>query len=430
MNVELRNVAPIGPFEFRWPDAIEHFDDGWEGIALKDGQSWPFRHGVGRRDVYGRSRVHTVTWLNHQPMVEGVEADDYAQSRCLISQIKKPDKKMAQSLGEVPAGYEAFSIVTHRDEISARYSRNGLAVKIREDDAASWVLLAIFRARDYASNRGSVILTPRHVVQTVSPRGYGPLGDDAKAAVVKALLAFQASSPINPADRQPVLTPDPEANAFVLSDDFAFLLAVILDQGIPYERAWGAPLKLKQRLGHLDPARIARSFDAVHASVQQPPALHRYINSVPMWIVLAAQRVLEVYEGDASAIWNDEPTAAELQRRLQGFQGIGQKKSAMAVEILARDRNIPIREMRGSDVAVDIHVRRVFLRTGLAERDDPLHMIEMARVLWPQRPGELDLPAWRIGGGWCHPTGPACPTCPITASCPKLLDRAIGVTGV
>jgi hypothetical protein len=40
----------------------------------------------------------------------------------------------------------------------------------------------------------------------------------------------------------------------------------------------------------------------------------------------------------------------------------------MAVEILARDLGIPLREMSGSDVAYDVHLRRVFLRTGLADK--------------------------------------------------------------
>jgi endonuclease III len=81
------------------------------------------------------------------------------------------------------------------------------------------------------------------------------------------------------------------------------------------------------------------------------------------------------------------------------------------------------RQMEGSDIAYDIHVRRMFLRTGLADRDDMNHMIDVARKLSPQRPGELDLPARMIGLGWCHPGVPDCPACPLTAFCPKLMER-------
>jgi len=41
------------------------------------------------------------------------------------------------------------------------------------------------------------------------------------------------------------------------------------------------------------------------------------------------------------------------------FSGIGQKKAAMAVEILERDLGVTIRELKGSDIAYDVHVRRV-----------------------------------------------------------------------
>jgi len=39
------------------------------------------------------------------------------------------------------------------------------------------------------------------------------------------------------------------------------------------------------------------------------------------------------------------------------------KKAAMAVEMLERDLGVPVRDMGGSDIAYDVHARRVFLRT-------------------------------------------------------------------
>lgn len=81
MNVELRDIVELGSFEHRWPDATERFDRGWEGTLVVDGRLRRFRHGVGRRVAYGRSRVRTVTWLDGEPRVEGVEADDYDRSR-------------------------------------------------------------------------------------------------------------------------------------------------------------------------------------------------------------------------------------------------------------------------------------------------------------------------------------------------------------
>jgi uncharacterized HhH-GPD family protein len=243
--------------------------------------------------------------------------------------------------------------------------------------------------------------------------------------VVAALLAFGSTLS---AGELIALGPDPESDDLVQHDPFAFLLGVIFDQGIPYERAWRAPYELRERLGYLEPVRIVADPEAVRRAVARPPALHRYVNNMPTWIVAAAARVLDDYGGNAQRIWNDRPTAEELRRRFERFQGVGQKKAAMAVEILERQLGVPVTHLEGSDIAFDVHVRRVFLRTGLAERDDQAHIVARARALNPERPGALDYPAWWIGHEWCRPADPLCEVCPLAMTCPRLLNRAIGVS--
>jgi uncharacterized HhH-GPD family protein len=215
----------------------------------------------------------------------------------------------------------------------------------------------------------------------------------------------------------------------VHQDDFAFLLAAIFDQGVRAERAWRAPLDLRDRLGHLDPAHIAAEPKVVAEAIRRPKALHRFVNKTPRWVVSAAGRVLSEYEGDAGNIWRGSPTAVQVRDRLDAFPGISQKKAAMAVMLLWRNRDVPIDGMDGCDVAVDIHLRRVFLRTGLAERDEPSHLIRVARDLYPTLPGALDPPAWAIGREWCHASVPECPECRLTDVCPKLVSRAATVSG-
>lgn len=247
-----------------------------------------------------------------------------------------------------------------------------------------------------------------------------------RGAVVAALLRYgERQIP----SEKPTFTVNPDANAFVISNSFAFLVAVICDQGIPAELAWAVPYKLSRKLGHLDPGQIAAKPAAVAAAVKGPPALHRYVNIVPRWIVAAAERVLREYGGGADAIWGDNPTAAELQRRLTAFLGIGQKKAAMAVNILAQLLCVPISALHGSDIGYDVHIRRVFLRTGLAARDDIHHILTVARAAHPSNPGALDGPAWLIGRQWCHPQKPDCPPCPLTSVCPRETNRAASVKG-
>ena len=97
-------------------------------------------------------------------------------------------------------------------------------------------------------------------------------------------------------------TPNEEANALVHNDPFAFLIAVICDQGIIAERAWAAPHELWRRLGHLDPYRLAAEPQAVLAAFTMPPSLHRFVNQVAGWVVDAADVVADRYDGDA---WRD-----------------------------------------------------------------------------------------------------------------------------
>jgi len=101
----------------------------------------------------------------------------------------------------------------------------------------------------------------------------------------------------------------------------------------------------------------------------------------------------------------------------------------MAVEILQRHFDVEIGDLSGSDIAYDIHVRRVMLRTGLAQTDDVNHMVAVARHMHPQRPGALDLPMWDIGRTWCRPQNPQCSMCVLGGICPQLIDRAVDVRG-
>jgi len=227
----------------------------------------------------------------------------------------------------------------------------------------------------------------------------------------------------------PSFTPLPAANDLLLADPFAFLVAVIFDQGIPAERAWRAPYDLLRSLGYLDPERVAADDQAVRAAINQPPKLHRFVDRLPEWVSAAARRVVTDYGGDAGRIWGDRPTAIQLMQRLEQFQGIGQKKAAMAVEILERDLHVEVTDMRGSDIAYDVHVRRVFLRAGLAQYDGLEHMLDVARSAHPERPGAIDYPAWLVGRQWCRAGVPDCPNCVLSDACPKLITAASTVRG-
>lgn len=412
-----------GSFTFRWPTETEHFDCGWDLTVDAAGRRYQVRHGLGAREVYGSRRRHSVTFVDDWAAAEGVAPDDYETSGCLISPLKDQAGRLIRPGEQVPASYEGFPLVSHVEQIVAPYSRDALAVRLHADDITSWVGYALARL----SVRHAADAAPRQV-PAASPRVIEPRTSEASPGVVQALLDY-GQTQVSAVAGQVTFTPHPEANALIMENPFAFLLAVIFDQGIPAERAWRAPYDLMRRLGHLDPARMLADPEGVRTAVAQPPVLHRYREKLPGWLVAAARIVLHDYAGDAARIWNDDPTARQLQQRLDRFPGIGQKKAAMAVEILDRDLGVSVRELNGSDIAFDVHVRRVFLRTGLAEYDDLDHMVDVARRAYPERPGAIDMPTWLIGRQWCHAGLPDCPACVLRDVCPKDIDRANAVRG-
>jgi uncharacterized HhH-GPD family protein len=271
----------------------------------------------------------------------------------------------------------------------------------------------------YAASPQATVSHRAEAPPQVAPRAVPAAApSDRRRRVADALLAFRSDHIDGNADRRG-LSGDPAVDDYLRSDPFAFLVAVILDEGIKAERAWRGPWLLRQRLGHLDPDRVRRDWEGVRAAVAQPPALHRFVDVMARAIQSAGERVCTVYNGDASRIWAPGSTAREVDDRLQGFQRIGQKKAAMAVEILIAQMDIALEGLSGTDIAYDVQVRRVFLRTALADRDDLRTMINVARELEPERPGLLDLPAWFVGREWCHPHDPDCDSCPLTDVCPR-----------
>lgn len=221
-----------------------------------------------------------------------------------------------------------------------------------------------------------------------------------------------------------------EADELIESDPNAFLLGLLFTQGIPAERAWRGPYLLRERLGSLDLQLLAGRPDLVRSAFQAPPMLHRFKEVLPRWISKAAARLLDEYAGDASTIWSGVPSVLDVVERLSAFDGIGRKKAVMAAEILRRHFGVEMSGQEHGQVAYDVHVRRVFLRSGLAEVDS-LEAIEAAAAgVHPEAPALLDLPAWLIGRDTCRPKAPNCEECRLAAACERrvwITPKGVGV---
>lgn len=224
-------------------------------------------------------------------------------------------------------------------------------------------------------------------------------------------------------------TGDEEADALLRSDANAFLFGMLFTQGIPAERAWRAPSLLRERVGSLAPAFLSANPDAVRSAVQAPPMLHRFKETLPRWIVSAAARLVDEYGGDASNVWPAGDHVVEVTRRLEAFDGIGHKKAVMGVEILTRHLGVPLAGRECGQVAYDVQVRRVFLRSGLVDEDSVEAIEGAAAAICSSSPGTLDLPAWLIGRETCRPRAPRCDRCRLGRVCPRLTHIVVEGVG-
>jgi uncharacterized HhH-GPD family protein len=135
------------------------------------------------------------------------------------------------------------------------------------------------------------------------------------------------------------ITQDDEADALLAGDPFALLVGMLLDQQFPMERAFAGPHVLAQRMETegLDPVAVASADpDAFAAMMAGPPAVHRYHTSMAGRVQALARHVLEVYGGDAAALWRDVADGAELLRRVRGLPGFGEQKAKIFVALLGK----------------------------------------------------------------------------------------------
>src|SRR2546425_12030074 len=72
-------------------------------------------------------------------------------------------------------------------------------------------------------------------------------------------------------------TGNDEADRLIAREPFALLMGFALDQQVPVPTAFSGPLKLKQRLGTVDPRKIAATDPAkLEAAFREKPAIHRF----------------------------------------------------------------------------------------------------------------------------------------------------------
>ena len=137
------------------------------------------------------------------------------------------------------------------------------------------------------------------------------------------------------------ITGDPAADQVLSDSPFALLAGMMLDQQFPMERAFAGPAKVLERFGSLEPAAIAAADpEAFSELCRRPPAIHRYGGSMAARLQELAGIVERDYGGDASRLWSEASTGAELLKRVQSLPGFGKQKAQIFVALLAKQLGV------------------------------------------------------------------------------------------
>ena len=138
------------------------------------------------------------------------------------------------------------------------------------------------------------------------------------------------------------LSQNPDADQLLSEDPLALLIGMVLDQQVPLEWAFSAPLRLKQRLGGtLDVADIAAMDPDTLAKVfSERPALHRFPGANAKRVHELCQIVVERYGGDPAAIWRTAKTGAELYARVKSLPGFGEQKARIFIGLLGKQLRV------------------------------------------------------------------------------------------
>ncbi|TCJ38467.1 HhH-GPD-type base excision DNA repair protein [Parafrankia sp. BMG5.11] len=133
-----------------------------------------------------------------------------------------------------------------------------------------------------------------------------------------------------------------EADELLTNDPLALLIGMVLDQQIPLERAFAAPLELTRRLG--------RSLDAVDLAGMDPdelaavfsiqPALHRFPAAMAQRTQKLCQIVIDSYDGDAARVWTAAADGKDLLKRVAALPGFGIQKAKIFVALLGKQLGV------------------------------------------------------------------------------------------
>ena len=156
----------------------------------------------------------------------------------------------------------------------------------------------------------------------------------------------------------------------------------------------------------------------------------RFVALTPQLVYTVLVQLPGVGSKKAAMIAKDFAIASKLGIYNPMFEGLRKRMRRRGLTLLFKDEYF-------SEVPVDIHVARVFIRLGLLGRKASLYrgvldseerlrqaILELtpyiqniARIIYPELPGLVDIVLWDVGREHCKVHHPECAECPLNKAC-------------
>jgi uncharacterized HhH-GPD family protein len=138
------------------------------------------------------------------------------------------------------------------------------------------------------------------------------------------------------------VTGDDAVDQLLSDDPLALIIAMVLDQQVPLERAFRSPFDLRERRGgRLAVADLAAMDpEALAAVFSEKPALHRFPKSMAGRVQEVCAVIVDTYGGDPAAIWTSAEDGKTLLANVKALPGFGEQKARIFIALLGKQLGI------------------------------------------------------------------------------------------
>ena len=240
---------------------------------------------------------------------------------------------------------------------------------------------------------------------------------------------------------------------FIFSDPLAFIIGAICDQQIKAEVAWSIPKalhdELKKRglefkasviykLGEDEIRKWLENFMKDKWGRLGKKTREKWLQDIPLYIVKTCELIAKKYGDDPDKLLlvsNGKLNPPLLYFIFRQLPGIGPKKASMLSRDFTwgkepyvertRERlqkqgvNLVVEQQYFTEVPIDVHIRRVVKRIFGPEYTENQDIQNLARLIYPENPGLVDIYLWNLGRKICinYRRKPKCDECPLKSIC-------------